>query len=269
MRLVRIHNDRGLNRSIQVFISSLCSFVLVIAMSRPGTLATIIQGDVGGWSAQQQEEEELVIPESVPRVGDIQTPPTKAPSTPNKPSNKIGGGGSKKAIDEKVGNRIATVAKRFADKKVMCSTRPESCARCVRAILKAAGCNYKVVSSNPLDGWRKPYGPLFANSLWGKDIGVVKGKKEKILPGDLVFFENTYRGKWWNKSGLVRKDIYNTGKQPFTPVVTHIEIAISDTQMVGKRSAFRPMSKTGIKTRFGSKYLGSVRMYAELCNPNP
>lgn len=273
MRIVRIKTG-SLNRNVEIFIMMFLSFLLSITLFNNGVISTFIQGDVGGWSNQGE-----VLPPGTPdRTNDIASLSEAPSSNTNTRDNKnqkevnkpkpIDKVITKVPISPSVGNRIASVAKSYASKRAICSIRPESCARCVRKILKDSGCNYKVISSNPLDGWTKPYGPLFANSLWGKDIGIVKGKKDKVLPGDLVFFENTYRGNWWNKSGLVRRDKYNTGKQPYTPVVTHVEIAINSSKMVGKRGAYRPMSIANIKSRFGRKFLGSVTLYAEFCNPD-
>lgn len=260
MRIVRVPSNKQSNKHIEFVITICLSLLLVLTLWKPNTLITVIQGDVGGWS--KPNETLTTIPNtSVNQETPKGTKPNQGTSNKTTPTNI-----NKQLVSSAVGKRIASVAKNYSDRREICSIRPESCARCVRRILKDAGCNYKVISSNPIDGWTKPYSTLYANSLWGKDIGQVKGRNAEVLPGDLVFFENTYKGKWWNKRGLVPKDKYNTGKQFYTPVVTHVEIAISSTRMVGKRSAFKPMSQANIRGRFGNKFLGSVTLYANLCN---
>jgi hypothetical protein len=253
MRIVRISPNKQSNKQLEFVITVCCSLLLVLTLWKPSTLTTLIQGDVGGWSTPNEKLS------TIPNTSIDKSPPKETKLNKTTSINK-------KLISSSVGKRIARVAKNYSDRREICSIRPESCARCVRAILKDAGCNFKIISSNPIDGWTKPYGSLYANSLWGKDIGQVKGKNAEVLPGDLVFFENTYRGKWWNKRGLVPKDKYNTGKESYTPVVTHIEIAISSTKMVGKRNAFKPMSQASIRNRFGNKFLGSITLYANFCN---
>lgn len=265
MRIVRVPSNRQSNKHIEFIITICLSLLLVLTLWKPNTLITLIQGDVGGWSSSNETlntTPDTNVDKEVPKGTKPNNQSTVNKTTTTKPTPNI----NKQLISSNVGKRIASVAKNYSDRREICSIRPESCARCVRQILKDAGCNYKVISSNPIDGWTQPYSTLYANSFWGKDIGQVKGKNAEVLPGDLVFFENTYRGKWWNKRGLVPKDKYNTGKQSYTPVVTHVEIAISSTRMVGKRSAFKPMSQASIKRRFGNKFLGSITLYANLCN---
>lgn len=256
MHILRIKKSRRLNKTIESFITFFCSFLLIICLWKPGTLLTLIQGDVGGWIDTTE-----VVKDTTNKGKD-----SVSNSIINK--NNVSSVFTQEVISMTTGERIANIARTYSKRKEICSTKPESCARCVRQILKEAGCNSKVISSNPLDGWTKPYGLLYANSLWGKDIGRVKNKNEKVLPGDLVFFENTYKGNWWNKRGFIPKDKFNSGKQSYSPVVTHIEIAINSTQMVGKRNAYKPMSTAGIRSRFGSKFLGSITLRKDLCNVN-
>ena len=65
------------------------------------------------------------------------------------------------------------------------------CAAFTRSILTAAG--YDIgLADPPADGYLDPYGPDYANSLCGDNLGKKIGALVELLPGDLVFFDNTF-----------------------------------------------------------------------------
>lgn len=88
---------------------------------------------------------------------------------------------------------------------------PEAVAQCanfVRDVLAEAGVSLPV-SAAPVDGI-SPTGYSLANSLAGRDIGSVIKDPQKLRPGDLVFWKNTYTG-WWPESAITHVGFYVGG----------------------------------------------------------
>ena len=140
------------------------------------------------------------------------------------------------------GDRIAQTAKAWVGKEF----RPGQLAQCayfVRDVLEAAGLEVGV-TSKPMDKVMEPMTEGMANSLSGKDIGKVIKNKNKLQPGDIVFFSGTYRPSW-----VVPGEEKN--------MITHVGIVIGDGMMVDRPTASKPVQQRSIDT---FTFYGAVRI---------
>jgi cell wall-associated NlpC family hydrolase len=102
----------------------------------------------------------------------------------------------------------------------------EQCCYFVRHCLKEAGLNIGV-TKKPSDGLSTSEG--YANSLAGDDIGTKIEKISSLMPGDLVFFKNTY-GNWPDGT------------------ITHIGIYVGNGNFVHRPTASRPVEKAYLES---------------------
>ncbi len=101
------------------------------------------------------------------------------------------------------------------------------CAVFVRHVFSQLGYNLPV-ARNPLDR-AFPTGEAMANGFFGRDVGEIITSAEKLEPGDLVLFYNTY------------------GTYP-PDTVTHVGIYIGEGMMVDRPTSDRPVQRRPIST---------------------
>ena len=144
--------------------------------------------------------------------------------------------GSTAKVDTGQAERITQAALAWVGKEFNPGTR-EQCMFFVRAVLQEAGVVLAPdVTTKTLDGsWT---GAGIANSI-GADQGQVIERLEDVRAGDIVTFENTY-GAWERGA------------------ITHVGIAVSDTDMVDRSTASAPVKRRPLTTfqHFG----GAVRL---------
>lgn len=110
----------------------------------------------------------------------------------------------------------------------------EQCCYFVRAVFEEAGIDLGV-TKKPSDNYL-PTGEGYANSLSGDDIGEKIVKEKDLLPGDLVFFKNTYGD-------------YSGG------VITHVGIYIGNGFMVHRSTSSKPVQKVLLSEYYsGAKF---------------
>jgi hypothetical protein len=102
----------------------------------------------------------------------------------------------------------------------------EQCCYFVRNCLFEAGLKAGV-TLKPSDGLSTGEG--YANSLAGDDIGLKIEKISSLMPGDLVFFKNTY-GNWPDGT------------------ITHIGIYVGNGNFVHRPTASRPVEKADLNS---------------------
>jgi len=100
----------------------------------------------------------------------------------------------------------------------------EQCCYFVRQCLKQAGITAGI-TAKPSDGLTTSEG--YASSLAGDDIGL-KVEKKDLLPGDLLFFKNTY-GDWPEGT------------------ITHIGIYTGNGYFIHRPTASRPVEKADLE----------------------
>ena len=86
---------------------------------------------------------------------------------------------------EKIAKRALIEVGKYFNKEL-----GNQCANFTRAVLEASGF-YIGIADPPADGYLNPYGPGYANSLCGDNLGK-KISLNDLKPGDLVFFDNTF-----------------------------------------------------------------------------
>lgn len=116
------------------------------------------------------------------------------------------------------------------------------CAYFVRDVFTAAGYDLGV-TSNPMDGVTEPMTLGMANSMSGTDIGKRIRNKDKLKPGDILFFSGTYRPEW-----VLPGDEED--------MITHVGIYVGNGMMVDRPTASRPVQKRSIDT---FTFYGAIR----------
>lgn len=135
------------------------------------------------------------------------------------------------AIPEKPASKYADTTKlvnvaKFMTGKDFKPGQTEQCCYFVRYCLIEA--DLKIgVTAKPSDGLSTGEG--YANSLAGDDIGLKIEKISSLMPGDLVFFKNTY-GNWPDGT------------------ITHIGIYVGNGNFVHRPTAARPVEKADLNS---------------------
>ena len=136
------------------------------------------------------------------------------------------------------GKVIATKVLAWVGKEFRAGQK-EQCCYFVREVLNEAGLSPGVTKS-PSDKYL-PTGEGYANSLAGDDIGKKISRKD-LLPGDLVFFKNTY------------------GEYP-EGTITHIGIYTGDGYFVHRSTSAKPVEKLLLDSYYsGTKFIEGRRV---------
>jgi cell wall-associated NlpC family hydrolase len=116
----------------------------------------------------------------------------------------------------------------------------EQCAYFVRKVFLLAGINLGV-TTEPSDNYF-PTDESYANSLSGDDIGSRIDEISDLLPGDLVFFKNTY-GEWPDGT------------------ITHVGIYCGNEEFIHRSTIAGPVEKQSLSSYHeGKKFLEGRRI---------
>ncbi|MBD3886279.1 N-acetylmuramoyl-L-alanine amidase [Phormidium tenue FACHB-886] len=119
----------------------------------------------------------------------------------------------------------------------------EQCAIFIRYVFKQAGI-FVGNAANPTDKFLLPpgsvFGPGFADSFSGNDVGQEISNQKDLQPGDIVLFRNTYGN-------------YKTG------VITHVGIYIGGGEIVHRPTRSRPVEREPI-SNFGGLFVEGRRV---------
>lgn len=137
-----------------------------------------------------------------------------------------GGKGGGDTLSTADGEKIAATALAWAGKDFK-PGQTERCADFVRHVLEEAGVTVGVAKGSA--------GPLMADSFHGEELGEIILNKNKLQPGDLVMFADTYNGPG-------RAPIRGRGR------ITHVGIYIGNGQIVDRPTAAKPVQKRSVDT---------------------
>jgi hypothetical protein len=112
---------------------------------------------------------------------------------------------------------------------------PEQCMAFVRSVLADADQPLAdMITAEPVDGlWTARN---MANSLAGRDLGNIYTSTINLVPGYIVFFQDTYEGPW-----------------PPT-AITHVAIYTGENQFVHRPTAAKPVEKASLDAYWSSHF---------------
>ncbi len=144
--------------------------------------------------------------------------------------------------EKSLSSKILSVAMKWEGKEFN-PGQNEQCACFVRKIFSLAGIELGV-TEKPSDNYF-PTDEHYANSLAGDDIGIKINRVSDLMPGDLVFFKNTY-GNWPDGT------------------ITHTGIYCGNGEFIHRSTIDGPVEKQSLATYHkGEKFLEGRRIESD------